>query len=99
MRWVCVYLEVAEDGDSDGSGGEAVLHGGEPVGMVTSIAYGHAVGKLLAFAYVAPECAAPGTALEVVVMDRPRAARVLAAPAYDPGSLLPRTDAREAAAQ
>ena len=97
LRWVCAYLEVAEDGDSDGSGGEAVLHAGKPVGMVTSIAFGHAVGKVLAFAYVAPDCAAPGTALEVVVMDRPRAARVLAAPAYDPGSLLPRTDTREAA--
>lgn len=94
LRWVCAYLEIEEDGDSEGSGGEAVLRAGKPVGMVTSIAFGHAVGKVLAFAYLAPECAVPGTALEVVIMDRPRAAGVLAEPAYDPHSLLPRSDAR-----
>ena len=35
----------------------------------------------------------------VVIMGEPRRARGLAEPAYDPQSLLPRTDAHEAAAE
>ncbi len=99
LKWVCVYLEVAGDGRSDGNGGEAVLAGGRQVGTVSSIAWGHGVGKLLAFAYVAPDYAAPGTPLEVLVMGEPRRATLLAVPAYDPESRLPRSDAPEVAAQ
>jgi dimethylglycine dehydrogenase len=92
LRFVCVYLEIADDGKSDGNGGEAVIAGGQQVGAVSSIAFGHGVGKLLAFAYVKPEYAVPGTELEVIVMGAPRAARVLADPVYDPQSLKPRAD-------
>ncbi len=93
LRWVCAYLEIDDDGKSDGNGGEAVLSGGMQVGTVSSIAFGHGVGKLLAFAYVQAPLSAPGTALQVIVMGDARAARVLAVPAYDPDSVLPRTDA------
>ena len=99
LRWICAYLEVADDGRSDGNGGEAVLAEGRQVGTVGSIAYGHSVGKLLAFAYLRADHAAPGTALKVLIMGEPRRARVLCEPAYDPRSLLPRADAREVAAQ
>jgi dimethylglycine dehydrogenase len=97
LRWICAYLEVADDGRSDGNGGEAVLAEGRQVGTVSSIAFGHGVGKLLAFAYVKADHAAPGTALDVIVMGEPRKAKVLGGPAYDPESLKPRTDAREVA--
>ncbi len=70
---------------------------GRQVGTVSSIAFGHGVGKLLAFAYVKADHAAPGTALDVIVMGEPRKAKVLGEPAYDPESLKPRTDAREVA--
>jgi len=99
LRWVCVYLAVEADGCSDGNGGEAVLADGRQVGTVSSIAYGHAVGKLLAFAYVKPAHATPGTRLDVVIMGEPRAATVLSQPAYDAESLLPRADAARVAAQ
>lgn len=92
LRFVCVYLDVADDGTSDGNGGEAVLAAGKQIGTVSSIAYGHGVGKLLAFAYVQPEYAEPGTKLDVVVMGTTRAAKVLGEPAYDPENLKPRTD-------
>ena len=92
LRFVCAYLEIADDGKSDGNGGEAVILGGQQVGTVSSIAFGHGVGKLLAFAYVKPEHAKPGTALEVIVMGTPRAAKVLGEPVYDTESLKPRTD-------
>ncbi|MEM6305700.1 MAG: glycine cleavage T C-terminal barrel domain-containing protein, partial [Pseudomonadota bacterium] len=93
LPWICAYLEIVPDGVEDGHGGEAVILEGTVVGSTASVAYGHSVGKILAFAYVKPHAATPGTALEVVIAGQPRAARVLAEPAYDPTSLLPRTDA------
>ncbi len=93
LPWVCAYIAIEPDGVWDGNGGEAVLHDGEVVGSTASVAYGHTVGKILAFAYIKPRAAAPGTKLEVVIAGEPRSACVLGEPAYDPQSLLPRTDA------
>ena len=93
LPWVCAYLEIEPDGEIDGHGGEAVMLDGTVVGSTASVAYGHTVGKILAFAYIKPDAAAPGTALEVIIHGTPRTARVLGEPAYDPQSLLPRTDA------
>ncbi len=92
LKWVCTYLEVEPDGIEDGHGGEAVLLDGRVVGSTASVAYGHTVGKILAFAYIKPHAAVEGTALQVIVAGKPRAAKVLGEPAYDPTSLLPRTD-------
>ncbi|MEQ8666748.1 MAG: FAD-dependent oxidoreductase [Rhodospirillales bacterium] len=92
LPWVCAYLEIEPDGIIDGHGGEAVLLNGEVVGSTSSVAYGHSVGKILAFAYIKPKAAAVGTDLEVVIAGEPRAARVLGEPAYDPENLLPRAD-------
>ncbi len=99
LPWMCAYLEIEPDGEIDGHGGEAVMLHGRVVGSTASVAYGHSVGKILAFAYIKPEAATPGTALQVVIHGQPRAARVLGEPAYDPQSLLPRTDAVLEAAQ
>ncbi|WP_282152563.1 FAD-dependent oxidoreductase [Ruegeria atlantica] len=93
LPWVCAYLEIEPDGEIDGHGGEAVMLDGRVVGSTASVVYGHTVGKILAFAYIKPEAAAPGTELQVVIHGQPRAACVLGEPAYDPQSLLPRTDA------
>ncbi len=93
LPWMCAYIAIEPDGVWDGNGGEAVLHEGELVGSTASVAYGHSVGKILAFAYIKPQAAEPGTALEVVIAGEPRSAIVLGEPAYDPQSLLPRTDA------
>ena len=95
LPWICAYLSIEADGEEDGHGGEAVLLDGKVVGTTSSVAYGHTVGAIMAFAYVKPEAAKPGTELEVVIMGRERPARVLAEPAYDPESLLPRADAPE----
>lgn len=98
-RWTCAYLQIEPDGIADGHGGEAVLHHGKVVGSTSSVAYGPTIGKILAFAYLRPEAATPGTKLEVIIHGQPRAAQVLAEPAYDPQSLLPRTDATAQAAE
>ncbi len=70
-----------------------MLLDGKVVGTTSSVAYGHTVGSVLAFAYMKPHAAAPGTELEVVIMGKERPARVLGEAAYDPENLLPRTDA------
>lgn len=95
LPWICAYLEIEPDGVEDGHGGEAVLLDGKVVGSTASVAYGHTVGSILAFAYIKPHAAAAGTGLEVVIAGRPRKARVLGEPAYDPESTLPRTDAAQ----
>ena len=99
LRWICVYLQVDGDGISDGNGGEAVLANGEQIGAVSSIAWGHSVGSLLAFAYIKPGYEAEGTELDVVIMGEPRRAVVKTAPVYDPANVLPRTDAAAVAAE
>ena len=99
LPWVCAYLEIAPDGEIDGHGGEAVVQDGRVVGSTASVAYGPTVGKILAFAYIKPEAAKPGTALEVILHGAPRAAKVLDAPAYDPDSIRPRQDSMAEAAE
>ena len=93
MPWVCAYLQIEPNGTEDGNGGEAVLADGKVVGSTASITYGHSIGKVLAFAYIKPAAAKPGTRLKVVIAGAERDAVVHAEPAYDPESLLPRTDA------
>jgi len=93
LPWICAYLAIEPDGIEDGHGGEAVILDGKVVGSTASVAYGHTVGKILAFAYIKPHANVPGKELSVIIADQPRAARVLGAPAYDPDSVLPRTDA------
>jgi dimethylglycine dehydrogenase len=92
-RWVCAYLAIEPDGQIDGHGGEPVLQGGRVVGSTASVVHSAAVGQILAFAYIEPDAATPGTTLEVLIHGAPRAARVLSEPAYDPQSRRPRADA------
>ncbi len=92
LPWCCAYLRIEPDGIADGHGGEAVLLNGEVVGATCSVAFGPTVGAVLAFAYVKPFAAVPGTELEVIIQGQPRPARVLAEPAYDPRNLRPRAD-------
>ena len=80
-----VYLAVDAE-DADAHGNEPVYAGGRLVGLTTGGAYGYAVGRSIAFAFVEPDLAAPGTGLEIAVLGRRRAATVLAEPLYDPGN-------------
>ena len=92
MPGIFAYFAIDADAKAYGHGGEAVMHGVRVVGSTSSVAYGHSVGKVLAFAYIKPEAAVAGTALEVVVMNEARKAVVLGEAAWDPQNLLPRTD-------
>ena len=93
LPWVCAYLEIEADGIHDGHGGEPVLVNGEKVGSTASVAYSHSYGKILAFAFIKPTAAGPGTEIEVVIAGEARSGRILADAVYDPESKLPRVDA------
>jgi aminomethyltransferase len=67
--------------------GYEIRYQGEPAGEVTSGLLSHSTGKGIGLGYVAVEAAAPGTALEVVIRDRPIPAEVVRPPFYTQGSL------------
>ncbi len=78
-----VYCDV-EVADADPQGNEPVLDGDRIVGITTGGAYGHRVAKTLAFAYVEPEYASPGTCFDFLLLGDRRRATVRVEPAYDP---------------
>lgn len=78
-----VYLSV-DAVDADAHGNEPVYADERVIGLTTSGAYGHAVGKSIAFAFVEPEFAAPDTNLEISILGRRCTAQVVADPLYDP---------------
>lgn len=83
LRFKMCYIEVNVN-DADVAGGEPIFKDGEVIGLTTSGGYGYAVEKSLAFAYVKPEYAEPGTHFEVEILAECCPAMVLAEPAYDP---------------
>ena len=92
--WRMVLLSMEPDGDADPFYIHTVWKGAQPAGIVTSGAPGHRTGTVLALAYLRPEAAdtadaewqGADTMLEVSILDRRCAARVLDAPPYDPAN-------------
>ncbi|MFL5259139.1 MAG: FAD-dependent oxidoreductase [Hyphomicrobiales bacterium] len=80
-----VYLEV-DALDNDARGNEPVYRDGSLAGITTSGAFGFAVGKSLAFAYVDPALANEGQELEVLMLGDRRKARIIPEPAWDPAN-------------
>jgi len=90
LPWICAQMEIDANG-SDPVASETIFHNGDKIGQVSSGGYGFTVGKSLAFGYIRPDCAEPGTELEVMILGEKYPARVLGEPLYDPESLLPRS--------
>jgi aminomethyltransferase len=67
--------------------GYEIRHQGEPAGEVTSGVLSHSTGQGIGLGYLPVEVARPGTEIEVVIRDRPIAARVVRPPFYTEGSL------------
>ena len=65
-------------------GGDPVFAAGCQVGSVTSAGYGHRVGKNIAYAYVEPDRAEPGTRLDIGILGERYAADIVAPALYDP---------------
>ncbi len=82
-RTKLVYLAV-EATDRDCAGNEPVYAGDRLVGLTTSGAFGFAVKKSLAFAYVDPSMASAGTELEILLLGERRRAVILPDATWDP---------------
>lgn len=85
-RSVLAYLEVMAPG-IDVLGGEAVFLNGTKVGSISSGGYGPVTHKSLAFAFVKPEAAQPGTKLNVMIFGQTLESLVLTEPVLDPQNL------------
>jgi glycine cleavage system aminomethyltransferase T len=73
-----------DDGHSVILGSEPVFLDGRPAGYVTSAAFGHTVGRPIAYAWL-PASAAVGTQVEIGYFGRRIPATVAAEPLVDPG--------------
>ncbi len=82
-RWTLIYLEV-DATDADCLGNEPVYLGDQVVGVTTSGAYGFAVKKSLAFAYVTVPGENADTAFRVMIRGNLVDARQIAECAWDP---------------
>ena len=80
-RLACLVLD---DARSVTLGNEPLRIDGAIVGRVTSGGYGHAVGKSIAYAYLPPERAVPGTRGEIDVFGAWVGAEVVREPLWDP---------------
>jgi glycine cleavage system aminomethyltransferase T len=65
-------------------GKEPVFSGGEPVGFVTSAAFGCSLGRSIAYAWLPPELAELGSAVEIQYLGERHPATVAADPLFDP---------------
>ena len=70
--------------------GDPILLGEKQVGIVTSAAYGHYIGKNIAMGFVDPEVAAVGSELEISIIGGRSRAVVVSEPIFDPKHLRPR---------
>lgn len=88
IRLVYCAVEDPVDGQAlcDAHGGEAVMDGDAVIGITTSGGYGHTVGRSIAFAYVPPSYAEPGSRFDLLLLGERRQATVLKEPLYDPGN-------------
>jgi dimethylglycine oxidase len=80
-RLACLTVD---DGTTVVLGHEPVVVDGEPVGYVTSAAFGHTVGKPIAYAWLPASAAAVGSKVEIEYFGEPVTATVAAEPLVDP---------------
>lgn len=80
------YLVFDDEIASECYGNEAVYQGDALVGLTTGGAYGHRVGKSLAFAYITPSLVAQGVELEVLTTAGLRRCHVEMDAVYDPAN-------------
>ena len=85
------YLVFDDDIPCECYGNEAVYRNGEHIGLTTGGAFGHRVGKSLAFAYLNPAIIEDGLQVTVDTSIGTRAAHIEMQAAYDPANELLRS--------
>ena len=84
LRSKCVTILIDGPPDADPWGREALYHGSQRIGRLTSGGYSVAFGKQIGMGYVRPDLAEPGTKLRVKMFDQLWAAEVTEDSPYDP---------------
>ncbi len=84
-RSVLTYLQV-DAKDADCLGNEPVFLQDRVVGITTGGAYGFAVRKSLAFAYLDPACVQAGREFDIILRGEKCPARIIDQPAWDPNN-------------
>jgi dimethylglycine dehydrogenase len=92
IRSRCATLLIDGPDDADPWGREALYHGAERVGRLTSGGYSVAFGKSIGMGYLRPDLAAPGTRLQVKMFDRLWPAEVVPDSPYDARNAAIRAD-------
>ncbi len=82
------YLVFDDDVACECYGNEAVYHNGELIGLTTGGAYGHRIGKSVAFAYLQPAHISDGLEITIDTSIGSRCAHITMDAAYDPGNEL-----------
>lgn len=85
------YLLFDDDLACECFGNEAVYHNGDLIGLTTGGAYGHRIGKSIAFAYLKPEQISAGLEVTVDTSSGSRVAHIEMDAAYDPANELLRS--------
>jgi dimethylglycine dehydrogenase len=85
------YLVFDDDLPGECFGNEAVYHNGDHIGLTTGGAFGHRVGKSLAFAYLKPELIRDGLEVTVDTSIGSRCAHIEMDAVYDPANELLRS--------
>ncbi len=92
IRSKCVTLLIDGPEDADPWGREALYHGDERVGRLTSGGYSVHFGKSIGMGYVRPDLAVPGTQLKVRMFDQLWDATIQVDSPYDTGNEAIRQD-------
>ena len=92
IRAMCVTVLVDGPSDADPWGREALYHGDDRVGRLTSGGYSAHFGKSIGMGYVRPELATPGTKLKVRMQNQLWDAEVTEDSPYDPKNATIRKD-------
>ena len=92
IRSKCVTLLIDGPDDADPWGREALYHGDDRVGRLTSGGYSVAFGKSIGMGYVRPELAVPGTKLQVKMQNKLWNAEITVDSPYDPKNEVIRKD-------
>ena len=80
-----MVFEVETPHNADAVGGEPIFDlEGNPVGRVSSGAYGHSVGKSIALGFVKTEHATPGSQFNIAILGLDHKATLLEAAPFDP---------------
>ena len=86
IRSMCVTLLIDGPDDTDPWGREALYHGSDRVGRLTSGGYSVHFGKSIGMGYVRPDLATPGTKLKVLIQRQLWDAEVTEDSPYDPAN-------------